>query len=100
VNWDPKLHTAISDLEVLSEEEDGFMWHFRYPLADGATTWWSHHHHAPETMLGDVAVAVNPNDERYQDLIGQDICGAAAVRSAAFRSSPTITSTPSSAPGA
>jgi len=72
VNWDPVLHTAISDLEVISEEENGSMWHFRYPLADGsghlvvATT-------RPETMLGDSAVAVNPNDERYAHLIGQTI---------------------------
>ncbi|MFM8333257.1 MAG: valine--tRNA ligase, partial [Candidatus Methylumidiphilus sp.] len=72
VNWDPKLHTAISDLEVVSEEEKGSMWHFRYPLADGsghlvvATT-------RPETMLGDTAVAVHPEDERYQHLIGKTI---------------------------
>ncbi len=72
VNWDPKLHTAISDLEVLNEEEKGSMWHFRYPLADGsghlvvATT-------RPETMLGDTAVAVHPEDERYQHLIGKTI---------------------------
>jgi len=72
VNWDPKLHTAISDLEVVSEEEKGFMWHFRYPLSDGsgqlvvATT-------RPETMLGDSAVAVNPNDERYKHLVGKSI---------------------------
>ena len=72
VNWDPILHTAISDLEVISEEEDGFMWHIRYPRKDGkgyiivATT-------RPETMLGDAAIAVNPNDERYQDLIGKQI---------------------------
>jgi len=72
VNWDPVLHTAISDLEVISEEENGSMWHFRYPLADGsghlvvATT-------RPETMLGDSAVAVNPNDERYAHLIGKTI---------------------------
>jgi len=72
VNWDPKLHTAISDLEVVSEEEKGSMWHFRYPLADGsgylvvATT-------RPETMLGDTAVAVHPEDERYQHLIGKKI---------------------------
>ena len=70
VNWDPKLHTAISDLEVQSEEEQGSMWHFKYPLSDGsghlvvATT-------RPETMLGDTAVAVNPNDERYRHLIGK-----------------------------
>ena len=72
VNWDPKLHTAVSDLEVLSEEEDGHMWHMRYPLADGsghlvvATT-------RPETMLGDAAVAVHPGDERYAHLIGQQL---------------------------
>jgi len=84
VNWDPKLHTAVSDLEVLSEEEDGFLWHFRYPLADGATTRRGDAYITiattrPETLLGDTAVAVNPNDERYQDLIGQfvelPLCG-------------------------
>ena len=70
VNWDCVLHTAVSDLEVLSTEEKGFMWHMRYPLVNGkghlvvATT-------RPETMLGDAAVAVHPNDERYQHLIGQ-----------------------------
>ncbi len=70
VNWDPKLLTAVSDLEVVSEEEDGHMWHLRYPLADGsghltvATT-------RPETMLGDVAVAVDPTDERYTHLVGK-----------------------------
>ncbi len=72
VNWDPVLHTAVSDLEVLSEEEKGYMWHMRYPLADGsghlvvATT-------RPETMLGDAAVAIHPGDERYQHLVGQMI---------------------------
>jgi len=72
VNWDPVLHTAVSDLEVISEEENGHLWHMRYPLADGsgqlvvATT-------RPETMLGDTAVAVHPEDERYKDLIGKDI---------------------------
>ena len=76
VNWDPKLHTAISDLEVVSEEEDGFLWHFRYPLADGATTasgdsFITIATTRPETMLGDTAVAVNPDDERYQSLIGK-----------------------------
>jgi valyl-tRNA synthetase len=70
VNWDPVLHTAVSDLEVLSEEESGFMWEMRYPLTNGtghmvvATT-------RPETMLGDCAVAVNPEDPRYQHLIGE-----------------------------
>jgi valyl-tRNA synthetase len=72
VNWDPALLTAVSDLEVISEEEDGFMWHMRYPLSDGsgdivvATT-------RPETMLGDSAVAVHPEDERYSDLVGKTI---------------------------
>ena len=72
VNWDPVLHTALSDLEVLSADEAGSLWHFRYPLASGdghlvvATT-------RPETMLGDSAVAVHPDDERYKDLVGQDI---------------------------
>ena len=78
VNWDPKLHTAISDLEVLSEEEDGFLWHFRYPLADGATTSTGDNYITiattrPETLLGDTAVAVNPTDARYTDLIGKSV---------------------------
>ena len=71
VNWDPELKTAVSDLEVESEEEDGFLWHIAYPLADGsgeklvvATT-------RPETMLGDVAVMVHPEDERYKHLVEQ-----------------------------
>src|SRR5690554_1101900 len=70
VNWDPQFHTAISDLEVENSEEAGHMWHFRYPLSDGsghlvvATT-------RPETMLGDTAVAVDPEDPRYRDLIGK-----------------------------
>ena len=78
VNWDPQLRTAISDLEVISEEEDGSLWYFRYPLANDektlegedsiviATT-------RPETMLGDTAVAVHPNDERYLHLIGKSV---------------------------
>ena len=72
VNWDPVLHTALSDLEVLSADEAGSLWHFRYPLASGdghlvvATT-------RPETMLGDSAVAVHPDDERYKDLVGKEI---------------------------
>ncbi|MGD8484593.1 MAG: valine--tRNA ligase [Thioalkalispiraceae bacterium] len=72
VNWDPVLHTAVSDLEVISEEENGHLWHMRYPLTDGsgqlvvATT-------RPETMLGDSAVAVHPDDERYQHMIGKTI---------------------------
>ena len=72
VNWDPVLGTAVSDLEVVSEEEDGSMWHIRYPLADGsghitvATT-------RPETLLGDVAVAVDPTDERYAHLVGKTL---------------------------
>ena len=72
VNWDPILHTAVSDLEVISQEETGHLWHLRYPLTDGtgnlvvATT-------RPETMLGDAAVAVHPEDPRYQSLIGKTI---------------------------
>ena len=70
VNWDPVLHTAISDLEVLSQEENGHLWHMRYPLSNGtdnlvvATT-------RPETLLGDCAVAVHPGDERYMHLLGE-----------------------------
>ncbi|MBS3670432.1 valine--tRNA ligase [Vreelandella boliviensis] len=78
VNWDPTLHTAISDLEVENKEQQGSFWHFRYPLADGvktndgkdylvvATT-------RPETLLGDTGVAVNPEDERYASLVGKFI---------------------------
>ena len=72
VNWDPKLSTAVSDLEVENEEETGTLWEIRYPLADGsgdlavATT-------RPETMLGDVAVAVNPEDARYTHLVGKEV---------------------------
>ncbi len=72
VNWDPVLRTAVSDLEVASAEEDGSLWHIRYPIdgADGhvvvATT-------RPETLLGDVAVAVNPEDERYRHLVGKQL---------------------------
>jgi valyl-tRNA synthetase len=72
VNWDPVLLTALSDLEVQAHEEDGHLWHLRYPLANGsghvvvATT-------RPETMLGDAAVAVHPDDERYQRLIGRQL---------------------------
>ncbi len=76
VNWDPVFHTAISDLEVENKEEQGSLWHFRYPLADGATTADGKAYIVvattrPETILGDTAVAVNPDDERYQSLIGK-----------------------------
>ncbi len=70
VNWDPVLHTAVSDLEVLSREESGHLWHMRYPLSNGtghlvvATT-------RPETMIGDCAVAIHPSDERYKHLLGE-----------------------------
>ena len=72
VNWDPVLKTALSDLEVVAEEENGSLWHLRYPMATGdgflvvATT-------RPETMLGDAAVAVHPDDERYRHLIGRSV---------------------------
>ena len=76
VNWDPVLHTAISDLEVISEEENGFMWYFRYPLADGVKTVEGNDYIVvattrPETMFGDAAVAVAPDDERFTDLVGK-----------------------------
>ena len=71
VNWDPKLHTAISDLEVEPREIKGSLWHFRYPLADDPERFITIATTRPETMLGDTAVAVNPKDERYQDLIGK-----------------------------
>jgi valyl-tRNA synthetase len=75
VNWDTKFHTAISDLEVENHDEKGSLWNLRYPLADGNTTADGKDYlivatTRPETMLGDSAVAVNPNDERYQTLIG------------------------------
>ncbi|WP_237387687.1 valine--tRNA ligase [Xenorhabdus sp. Sc-CR9] len=78
VNWDPKLRTAISDLEVENREVKGSMWHLRYPLADGATTAEGKDYlivatTRPETMLGDTGVAVNPEDPRYKDLIGKEI---------------------------
>ncbi|HHW7567978.1 TPA: valine--tRNA ligase [Mannheimia haemolytica] len=78
VNWDPKLHTAISDLEVENKESKGSLWHFRYPLANGAKTADGLDYLVvattrPETMLGDTAVAVHPEDERYQSLIGKTV---------------------------
>ncbi|MBF4434462.1 valine--tRNA ligase [Vibrio anguillarum] len=78
VNWDPKLHTAISDLEVENKDVKGHMWHFRYPLADGVKTADGKDYIVvattrPETMLGDTGVAVNPEDPRYQALIGKEI---------------------------
>ena len=78
VNWDPKLHTAISDLEVENREVKGKMWHFRYPLANGTKTADGKDYIVvattrPETMLGDTAVAVNPNDPRYASLIGASV---------------------------
>ena len=72
VNWDPSLKTAVSDLEVVRQEKDGLIWHIKYPIENSdkfvtvATT-------RPETMFGDMAVAVNPNDERYKDIIGSNI---------------------------
>ncbi len=72
VNWDPEMHTSLSDLEVISEEENGSLWHFSYPLSDGsgsvtvATT-------RPETMLGDTAIAVHPEDERFKHWVGKTV---------------------------
>jgi valyl-tRNA synthetase len=78
VNWDCKLHTAISDLEVVAEEEPGSFWYFRYPLTNGATTadgkpYITIATTRPETLLGDSAVAVHPDDERFKHLIGQQV---------------------------
>lgn len=70
INWDPQARTALSDIEVIHEDVQGAFYHFKYPFADGegyieiATT-------RPETMLGDTAIVVNPNDERYKDVIGK-----------------------------
>ncbi len=78
VNWDPKFHTAISDLEVENKDKKGHMWHLRYPLADGEKTAEGKDYLVvattrPETMLGDTGVAVNPEDPRYKDLIGKQV---------------------------
>jgi valyl-tRNA synthetase len=73
VNWDPVLQTALSDLEVLSGEERGKLWHLKYPLADARDTYLVVATTRPETMLGDTAVAVHPDDERYRRLIGRAI---------------------------
>lgn len=78
VNWDTKLHTAISDLEVENHDEKGHLWHLRYPLADGARTADGKDYLVvattrPETMLGDAAIAVHPEDERYKNLIGRHV---------------------------
>lgn len=73
VNWDPVLHTAVSDLEVESAEENGYLWHLRYPLSDDSSQCLIVATTRPETMLGDSAVAVHPDDERYQHLIGKTI---------------------------
>lgn len=72
VNWDPVLHTAISDLEVITEEIDGELWYIRYPLVDDAGTL-TIATTRPETLLGDVAIAVHPEDERYQNYIGKQV---------------------------
>ncbi|XOV90287.1 MAG: valine--tRNA ligase [Pseudomonadota bacterium] len=73
VNWDPVLKTSISDLEVESEEEQGSLWHIRYPLADNPEEYLVVATTRPETMLGDAAVAVHPHDERYSKLVGREI---------------------------
>lgn len=73
VNWDPVLHTAVSDLEVESAEENGHLWHLRYPLSDSSDEYLVVATTRPETMLGDSAVAVHPEDERYTALIGKTV---------------------------
>ena len=101
VNWDPKLKTAITDLEVETREIKGGFWHFRYPLADGVTTADGKDYldvatTRPETMLADMAVAVHPSDERYASVVGKEIV-AADHRPPRSRSSPTNMPIPNSA---
>ncbi len=73
VNWDPVLKTSLSDLEVESEEEQGNLWHFKYPMVDDPDRFLIVATTRPETMLGDTAVAVNPDDDRYRDLVGKEV---------------------------
>ncbi|MFT7688244.1 MAG: valyl-tRNA synthetase, partial [Candidatus Azotimanducaceae bacterium] len=73
VNWDPVLETSISDLEVISEDENGHLWHFKYPLVDNPNEYLTIATTRPETLLGDTAVAVHPDDERYKHLVGKEI---------------------------
>ena len=73
VNWDPALQTSLSDLEVVSAEEPGHLWHFRYPVAGGGSEYLTVATTRPETMLGDTAVAVHPDDKRYVHLIGREV---------------------------
>ena len=103
VNWDPQLHTAISDLEVENTEEKGHFWHIRYPLAQGETTQEGKNYLVvattrPETMLGDTAVAVHPDDERYQHLVGKTI--KLPLTHAKYRLLPTSTPIQRKAPAA
>ena len=91
VNWDPVLKTALSDLEVVAEEETGSLWHLRYPLERRAMDYLVVATTRPETMLGDAAVAVHPDDERYRHLVGTQRA-AAADGARDSRSSPTPTS--------
>src|SRR5690606_20490459 len=76
VNWDPKLNTSVSDLEVINTDEAGYLWHFKYPLENPKPNGPAHLIVAttrPETMFGDAAVAVHPEDERYKNLIGSTV---------------------------
>lgn len=73
VNWDPVLQTALSDLEVINEEEQGKLWHIRYPLVEDSSRYLVVATTRPETLFGDVAIAVHPDDERYQNLIGKQV---------------------------
>ena len=72
VNWDPSLKTAVSDLEVVRQEKDGLLWHIKYPI-EGTNDFITVATTRPETMFGDMAIAVNPNDERYKEIIGKNI---------------------------
>ena len=76
VNWDPELLTAVSDLEVISEEEDGVMYHVRYPFVDDEAKGITIATTRPETILVDGAIAVHPDDERYLSLVGKRVWGA------------------------
>src|SRR5690606_21647440 len=73
VNWDPRFQSAISDLEVIQVEVKGNLWHLRYPLKDDPSRYIVVATTRPETMLGDTAVAVHPDDERYKDLVGKTV---------------------------
>ena len=99
VNWDPRLQTAVSDLEVENIEMKGHLWHVKYPIEGQMGQFITVATTRPETMLGDTAVAVHPDDERYKALVGKQV-RAAADRIGSSRSSPTSTADPEKGTGA